>query len=293
MDHFAVTIELLLQATIEAKKNWQNKTWAGLRAASDKYMADQQAAIERAKFNSAFQGRNPEKNQTIMRNEMKKHCISILTDSHFDEFGANNIVQPSSTKAQPGDLPMSEINIEAAQARGPYVRFFEEAFEWEQMTWMLFPYFWGRKDHWYRRVDYEDDDPEFEKFVQAGFARANVPIRLGFEDAVLHYLDTGNIWMGGPLPGIGSETYLPLAIEIQETLGKKEIEPTRFGEPWKVKVPTNLVRLRHDDETPKWEQDKTTGDWVELPDRENARQSQLVSAASKDINQHTDREQGV
>lgn len=265
MEYFAVTIELLLQATPEAKRNWQNKTWAKLRAAADKQMAEQQAAIDNAKFNSAFQGRDPERNKEIVRNEIKKSCISIMTDSHFDEIGANNIVQISATKSE-GGLPMSEINIEAAQARGPYVRFFEEAFEWGEMTWMLFPYFWGRKDHWYNRVDYEDDDPEFEKFVQAGFAPANVPVRPSFQEAVAHYLETGSIWMGGPLPGIGTEMHLPLVTDIQESLGRKESEPKRNGEPWTVKVPTTLVRLRHDDKTPTWLKDPSSGIWKEQPD---------------------------
>jgi hypothetical protein len=266
MDNFAVTVELFLERTDEALKNWQNKTWAKLRAAADKLIADQQAAIEKAKFNSAFQGRNPDKNKIIMRNEMKKNCISIMTDSHFDELGANAIIQTSRTPAKPGGLPMSEINIDKAWDRGPFVRFFEQAFEWEEMTWVLYPYFWGRKDHWYRRVDYEDEDPEFEKFIQAGFARANVPVRPGFEGALEHYLATGKVWNGGPLPGISSEMFLPLATEIQESLGKKADQPMKYGDPWLVKVPTNLIRLRHDDKAPVWAKSLTTGEWTEVPD---------------------------
>lgn len=266
MDNFAVTLELFLERTDEALRNWQNRTWAKLRTAADKLIADQQAAIEKARFNAAFQGRNPEKNKHIMRDEVKKNCISIMTDSHFDEFGANNIIQPSRILAQPGNLPMSELNIDRAWERGGFVRFFEEAFEWEEMTWTLYPYFWGRKDHWYRRVDYEDEDPEFEKFIQSGFARANVPVRPGFEGALEHYLATGKVWSGGPLPGLSSETFLPLATEIQESLGKKTDQPTKYGDPWLVKVPTNLIRLRHDDKAPVWTKNAESGEWTEQLD---------------------------
>jgi hypothetical protein len=198
-----------------------------------------------------------------MRNEMKKNCISIMTDAHFDDLGA---IQPSATLALPGKLLMSEIDLYKARLQGPFVRFFEEAFEWEEMTWILYPYFWGRKDHWYRRVDYEDSDPEFEKFVQSGFARANVPIRPGFEGALEHYLATGKVWNGGALPGISSDLFLPLSMEIQESLGKKSEQPVKYGEPWLVKVPTNLVKLRHDDNVPAWKKDTVTGDWVEAED---------------------------
>ena len=129
------------------------------------------------------------------------------------------------------------------------------------------PILLGRKDHWYRRVDYADEDPEFEKFIQAGFARANVPVRPGFEGALEHFLATGKVWNGGPLPGMSSPTFLPLATEIQESLGKTAGDEVKYGGPWMVKVPTNLVRLRHDDKPPVWIKDKTTGEWVEQDDK--------------------------
>lgn len=265
MENFTVTIEVFLECTEEARRNWRNKTWARIKTAADTKIADQNAAIDRAKFNSAFQGRNPEKNKVIMRDEMKKNCISIMMDTHFDTFGA---IQTARTKQVPGNLPLSEINLTKAFDQGPVVRFFEQAFEWNEMTWILYPYFWGRKDHWYRRVDYEDEDPEFEKFIQSGFARANVPVRPGFEGGLEHYLNTGKVWMGGSLPGISSPMFLPLAMEIQESLGKKAEEPKKYGEPWIVKVPTNLIRLRKDDRAPEWKKNKVTGEWVAVKDLE-------------------------
>ncbi len=271
MDNFCVTIELLLERTEEALTIWQNKTWAKIRAAADRLIADQAAAIDKAKYNATFDsaaanfaGRNPNKNKLLMREEIKKNCISLLTDSHFDEYGA---VAVSATKATPGPLSISEIDIDNAVKQGPIVRFFEQAFEWEEMTWTLYPYFWGRKSHWFRRIDYEDEgDPEFEKFIRAGFARANVPIRPGFEGALEHYLATGRVWGGGPLPGVSSALFLPLATEIQEELGRKEGELVRYGEPWVVRVPTNLIRLRGDDRAPVWAKDGGTGEWVEQAD---------------------------
>jgi hypothetical protein len=266
MDNFAITIELFLDRTDEAMRTWQNATWAKLKMASDEMIADQNAAKEKAQYNSAFQGRNPDKNLVIMRNEMKKNCISIMADSHFDEYGA---IQPSLTKQIPGNLPMSEIDLDKAFKQGPFVRFFEQAFEWEEMTWILYPYFWGRKDHWYRRVDYQDEDPEFEKFIQAGYARANVPVRPGFEGALEYYLAHGKVWMGGALPGVSSPLFLPIAMEIQESLGKKEVKPVKYGDSWEVKVPTNLIRLRKDDKAPEWAKDRVTGEYKAVPEVES------------------------
>jgi hypothetical protein len=46
-------------------------------------------------------------------------------------------------------------------------RFFEEAFEWEEMTWITYPYFWGRKSEWTELISFDDPDPVFDDFLKA------------------------------------------------------------------------------------------------------------------------------
>src|SRR6266498_2569406 len=100
-----------------------------------------------------------------MNSELKKHCLEIITDQHFEKFHAVSTV----TVRDPNSgVKMDEVDIDRAWNEGPDVRFFEEAFEWEEMTWITYPYFWGRKDHWYSKIEYEDPDPLFQKFMQAG-----------------------------------------------------------------------------------------------------------------------------
>jgi hypothetical protein len=36
---------------------------------------------------------------------------------------------------------LPQIDLFENEAEGPYVRFFEHAFEWEHMTWVTYPYF--------------------------------------------------------------------------------------------------------------------------------------------------------
>lgn len=71
----------------------------------------------------------------------------------------------------------------------------------------------------------------------------------------------GEIWNGGPLPAISSPLYLPIADEIAERLERPGDEFPE-GDPWTVRIPTTLVRLRPDDKLPQWEQDDD-GNWVE------------------------------
>jgi hypothetical protein len=140
----------------------------------------------------------------------------------------------------------------------PYVRFFEQAFEWEHLVYFFYPYFWGWKPAWHNRMLLDDIDPEFADFLRAGAARVVFPVRPGFEAAVIHYLETGEIWNGGPPPDISDSTYVPIVKEIQEAQGAPGDEvPT--GEPWLVRLPTTLVKLRADDALPAWQ--KVGEDW--------------------------------
>jgi hypothetical protein len=88
-----------------------------------------------------------------------------------------------------------------------------------------------------------------------------VPARPGFEGAIDHFLTFGEIWNGGPLPAISSPLYLPIADEIAEQLDRPGTEVAQ-GDPWLVRIPTNLVKLRADDQLPKWKKN-AAGDWVE------------------------------
>jgi hypothetical protein len=49
--------------------------------------------------------------------------------------------------------------------------------------------------------------------------------------------------MGGPLPIISDPTYLPIAEEIAERSSRPMGEVLQ-SDPWKVTVPTSLVKLR-------------------------------------------------
>src|SRR5262249_15442111 len=133
-------------------------------------------------------------------------CHQDRTDADFDAFGA------LSTDLQ----GVPEISFAAADAQGRYARFFEQAFEWEQMMYFLYPYYWAAKQRWSSMVRAGDDDPLFLDFLKAGFARVVIAVRPGFESAVVHFLETGEIWNGGDLPPITGPLYLNIVEEVRE-----------------------------------------------------------------------------
>lgn len=250
---FAVAVKVKCQRTARAMLKWQMETHAKLTQAYKARLAEYEeklAALE-VQAGVAIQGRNPALNLEIMNDELKKHCVTIMTEQHFDLFDAT----------QTGAQGVPQIDLFENAAEGPYVRFFEQAFEWEQMTWLTYPYFWGRKERWAGRISYEDADPIFNQFLKAGYCRVVVPVRPGFAGAIDHFMTYGEVWNGGPLPTISNPLYLPIADEIAERLDRPGDEIPQ-GDPWLVRIPTTLVRLRPDDALPEWKQD-ANGEWVE------------------------------
>jgi hypothetical protein len=140
----------------------------------------------------------------------------------------------------------------------PYVRFFEEAFEWERILYFHYPYFWGWKPGWKKKFLLDDVDSEFGDFLRSGATRVVFPVRPGFEAAIIHYLETGEIWNGGPPPDITSSLYVPIVAEIEEATDAPAGEQP-VGDPWEFRLPTTLVRLRPNDDLPTWQ--KVGNDW--------------------------------
>jgi len=143
-----------------------------------------------------------------------------------------------------------------AEALGRRVRWYEQAFEWENIAYICYPYFWGRRSKWQDGLNLklQYDDPLFLNFLRAGYARVVVPVRHGFEAQVHCYLHIGRPWLGGELPLLGDMTqntlYLDIAEEIKAKTGGEETgdldEP--IGDPWEYRLPTTLIKLRKESE---------------------------------------------
>ena len=130
------------------------------------------------------------------------------------------------------------------------VAFFERAFEWENLMYTYYPYFWGRPQRWEELILTQDADPQFEAFLKAGAARVVMPVRPGFEAALAHYQETGDVWMGEEIPDMFADNYLSIIEEIKATnyAPGKEV----CLEQWEVTLPTTLVLLKDDDTLPSW-----------------------------------------
>jgi hypothetical protein len=258
---FAVSADVNFLRTDAAYQAWQIKTYDVIATAYQDAMLKREAKIEELQAKAEAEavrtstrfGVPPSQNMITIKEELKKHCLSVITRQRFENFNGSmdNTAPPA-------------FDFISAQTEGSFIKFFEHAFEWDQIQYVFYPYFWARQSTWSQRFMRNDVDPQYLEFLKAGEARVVVPVRPGFEVAVAHYLDTGEIWNGlGDAPDYSSSLYLPIITEIEERNQADQGE-IPVGDPWPTHLPTPLVILRPNDDLPKWRRpDEDKWEWEE------------------------------
>lgn len=256
---FVVTVDVFCSLTDEAFAKWQHKMYDAIIQAYQLQKSEYDEKIAAAEIQKGIQilGRNPLENRRIEREELKKWIIMMLNNSPY--LAMNGF---DTTYGEPA------LNVKRACQQGSFIRFFENAFEWNNMTYVFYPYFWGRKAKWVNALHMKDPDPDFAAFLKAGAARVQLPVRPGFEKAVAHFCQFGEIWQGKEVPLRSDNLYVPIIQEITENLGKIEggVPYPEGSQPWEVIVPTSLVVLQDLEEIPGI-RDTLTGQPVDLENR--------------------------
>lgn len=178
-------IALRCERTPEAMTAWRLRTWEKVVEAHDKLQQDyDRAVLEAATRNDALfeiTGASEDVNRAMEQDELKKWSIKTMRVTTYEDTLLNAVVQV-------GEHP--EIDPVVSDAQAPIVRFFEESFEWREMSYFLYPYFWGRRAAWDARLAMTGTDYRHTAFLQAGAARVIVPVTPGYEERVLNYLDS-------------------------------------------------------------------------------------------------------
>jgi hypothetical protein len=223
--------------------------------------------LQAAAVNDLLQGQSEAFNRGIIRTELKKHCLTLLT-KEFDADSSDDLLSTiDATHELPGDftyrrfkvtenstttcsfdvksesIDYPAIALEQARSKGRFIQFLEQAFEWHQVAYVFYPYFWATQPDWISMMSRSDDaDPNMTAFLQAGSVKVVLAVTPAYEEAVLHFLATREPWEGGPAPVIGD----PLFIPLHEELRKQQDDlynATPEGEPWTFTLPTSLIYL--------------------------------------------------
>ncbi|OVE54755.1 hypothetical protein [Chryseobacterium mucoviscidosis] len=238
--NFIIDVEL----TQEAKNAWLQKTFNKIIEAyeleMDKY---NQALAEIKAMGVEIKGSNPGFYRKIENTILRRNCISYMLEQNPNvdlTFGRGKYYNNGYSS---GDETFLNTDIKVDEKLDQYAafaKFMEQAFEWEIMSYYFYPYYWGERKSWADLYQFDDNDPVFRAFMQSGMARVIVTVRPGFEEAVRHFLATGQIWNGGEVPVIDDPLFLSIVDEMRSPKATKE------GEPWRERIPTSLTILQAD-----------------------------------------------
>jgi predicted RNase H-like HicB family nuclease len=235
---FAINIVINCRVFDEHVVEWQRDCYGKILDAyfQKKAAYDQALAQAKAGYGNGIFGTNPAMNREIEQNELKKGCLNAL----FYGAGFNSDAIDYFPEGTDCDPPQTVVNC-CTLYEGQRAKFLEQVFDWKNMTYLFYPYFHGQKCRWKMLYQLQDADTLFLKFLQAGMARVVLPVRVGFEEAAMYFLRTGQIWGGGPVPAIKSDLYMSITQELMgAVLNTGTVAPTT----WETRVPTTLTVLQ-------------------------------------------------
>lgn len=233
---FHVTVNITCQLQSEYKKKWQQDTFKAIIDAYEEAMVEYNNKLSEEQNKAVVtKDANPNFYRQIENTVLRKNCISYMADRTMGSthgYGLSGLTQGSTFNDYETRLSSTLDKYTA------FIKFMEQAFEWDNISYNLYPYYWGNNQNWLNLYQAENTDPLFRSFLQSGMARVIVTVRPGFENAVQFYLATGKIWNGGEVPVIGDELYLSIVDEMKEPIGLKQ------GKAWLTRLPTTLNILQ-------------------------------------------------
>jgi len=249
--NYSVHAKVTFHRLDEALREWGTSTYETIAEAYSNVLLRYQQEVETLKQRKEAEkgldfefGNPPSVNEHMIRTELKKQCLAYIRNEHAGLLNTDHTAG--------GTVYPPFFSIDDAKADGALVRFFEHAFEWDQIQYVFYPYFWARPGGWADRFHARNMDPQLEEFLKAGYARVVVPVRTGFEAAVSYFMETEQVWNGEGEPPINHPLYKPIVDEIKERTGA-DLGEVPVGDPWETRLPTAAILVRRDQTLPEWE----------------------------------------
>jgi hypothetical protein len=235
--HLKINLKLINDNN-ELIKKWQKEVYYQIISAYEERLKEYKTELQNIKIeNNERVEMHPLNNRQIEQSILKMNCISYLTN----ENNPKNANRKMGVDMYNNKTNFTEVRVKMDKNLDEYtafVKFMEQAFEWNLMSYNFYPFYWANKNNWKDNYQYESNDPLFKSFMQSGMARVLVTVRPGFEYAVMYYMITGKIWEGGHIPVYGDPLYISIADELTND-ADYPIEKT-----WETVLPTNLIALQ-------------------------------------------------
>jgi hypothetical protein len=220
-------VDIQLQLTDDEFVAWQQKAWTALyNAAQTQYYAQQQdilaqiAALQDKIDNVDTLTLRREENEEIMKGVLRwllgpsfdfmpPNVYSLFADDlkHGVNFTGSFLLH------QGAEVPImfSPTDWSIMFQYEEMVKFINEAIEWENVLYFLYSYFWDVPQSWEFIRGIRHPDPTRQAFLRAGSARIVLPVRRGWEEAWIRFVEAGGF--GQTL--LPNHPYLSIAEEIK------------------------------------------------------------------------------
>lgn len=230
------TVEVLCVPSEETMRTWRLSAFNACLASWQTWNSDYQSArAQTGMSNNPLAERSPARNAEMILDEIKRQVMAWL-------------LAESPLKGRPALLGDTiDTDLDAALEVAPDIQFLEQAFEWINVSYVPYPYYWAKRrgnppdSAWDDLITLETADANLGRFLRSGSVRVVVPVRPGFTEAVAYYLLFGKPWQGGPPPLPGDIDYLSVAAEIRDMM-----VPPEDGEAldsWETRLPTTFQWL--------------------------------------------------
>ncbi|MEO5658743.1 MAG: hypothetical protein ABIQ90_02950 [Polaromonas sp.] len=162
-------------------RGWSEKMFSLFAAAHAERLARYEDERSRAEIgNGDWAGNLPSKTaRDIERRELKRGILTAITAKNLALFG-DIALKKSADPLEPVP-PVPDLQLGEIEGYEKAIRFFEMAFDWDNLAYIFAPYFYGRRGEWSALAVADNADAQFKAFLSAGAARVQVPIRRGYE----------------------------------------------------------------------------------------------------------------
>jgi hypothetical protein len=246
---FEVSVEVNCQPLDQTVQQWENDTYALIVAAYNNMLQAYNAELAGLDLQQTnlVDANSPDRNALTIKQELKRQVVEMLgvtTTSQNPPPPPPNFFGLNAIKWDDPHVPAPYNLLDKSATFAPTIQFLEQAFEWETLSYICYPYYWADSSRWVDLAEIEGNDQNFADFLRAGSARVVLAARPGFEDQVNLFVQYGILWGGGPMPAPGDPDYLSIADEIK-AMQQRPIDVTVI-DTWQVRIPTTLIWLQNE-----------------------------------------------
>jgi hypothetical protein len=228
----ALTVRLDCVRTPRKEREWVDSVLAAFGSAYSRRVADwEEEGLRATATNRDWSSALPEATmRAIEKRELKRAITSQVTRGGIDGVG-DAILPPVGGGGDPV-LPPA-IQPASLDLYRRALRFFEQVFDWNNMAYSFVDYPFARQERWSELATLDNADAQFRKFLAAGGARVQLPVRLGYETHAEYFFSDliRDLSLDSRLPWLASMSSIAedLAADAREgfTLGDGRVAVTQ------------------------------------------------------------------